>query len=86
MKLEESFGRVSSLPFTLPRVSTFVSYATYDFVPGMMEIASEKSVRLYRECGGAVQLGSEVILIAGAFPLSRFLSARPEIMGLSRGR
>ena len=32
-------------------------------------VRSEKSLVLYRECGGAVVSGSEVVLIAAAFPI-----------------
>jgi hypothetical protein len=35
-----------------------------------------KSFRLYRECAGAVRLGSKMRLIAGAFPIRRLVLSR----------
>ena len=34
------------------------------------------SFRLYRECGGARELGSEINPIAGAFPIRRLVLSR----------
>jgi len=41
-----------------------------------MRIAPVKSFRLYRECTGAVRLGSKMRLIAGAFPIRRLVLSR----------
>jgi hypothetical protein len=38
--------------------------STYQFLP-----LDQKSLVLYRECGGAVVSGIKVLLIAGAFPI-----------------
>ena len=47
------------------------------------EISPVKSFRLYRECDGARELGSEINPIAGAFPIRRLvLSGSGKPMGI----
>jgi len=46
-------------------------------------LSGGKSLRLYRECAGAVRLENEMRLIAGAFPIQRLELSRWEVpMGI----
>jgi hypothetical protein len=72
-----SHGRMRPGDRDSPRTKRRFCEGSYLYRSGpRSRITHEKSFRLYRECAGAVRLGSKMMLIAEAFPIRRLVLSR----------